>query len=98
MKQEWSDMSVRSGAAVKPGSTDPHGSVSLTFAQDDPVVPDVRRDHLRPALAPLLIAERTPPLTPTRPGQGRRDLARRTESEVKRQLARELHDSVAQIL
>lgn len=29
---------------------------------------------------------------------GLRDLARRTESEVKRQLARELHDSVAQIL
>lgn len=29
---------------------------------------------------------------------GLKDLARRTESEVKRQLARELHDSVAQIL
>ena len=30
--------------------------------------------------------------------KGLKDLARRTESEVKRQLARELHDSVAQIL
>jgi len=35
-----------------------------------------------------------------RPGRdgGLKDLARRAESEVKRQLARELHDSVAQIL
>jgi signal transduction histidine kinase len=40
----------------------------------------------------------TVPAAASVPEGGQRDLARRAESEVKRKLARELHDSVAQIL